>query len=167
MKAFRVLAFFLAVSAAWAQVPGMFPWWDRPIARDLGLSQDQEKKIRTIVKESRTRLIQLRGAVEAAEEALKDEMNEPEVDARRATDAIERIVAARADLMRAVSQMSLQLRMVLTSTQWQELQRRVPRPDLRVPAPVPAPGRPVPPEAGPANRSPDPSDFEYRTPYQP
>ena len=90
-----------------AQIPGMWNWWDRPIAQDLNLSEEQRKQIRATVRESRDRLIQLRGAVEAA---------------------IERVVKSRGELMRAVSQMSLKLRLVLTPAQWQELRKRERRP---------------------------------------
>ncbi len=111
-----------------AQIPGMWDWWDRPIAQDLNLSEEQRKQIRATVRESRDRLIQLRGAVEAAEAGLRDEMDEDTVDNRKAEAAIERVVKSRGELMRAVSQMSLKLRLVLTPAQWQELRKRERRP---------------------------------------
>ncbi len=117
-----------------AQIPGMWNWWDRPIAQDLNLSEEQRKQIRATVRESRDRLIQLRGAVEAAEAGLRDEMDEDTVDNRKAEAAIERVVKSRGELMRAVSQMSLKLRLVLTPAQWQELRKRERRP------PGPPPG---------------------------
>jgi Spy/CpxP family protein refolding chaperone len=112
------------VAAAKAQAPGMTAWWDRPVARNLGLSDEQDRKIRITVRDSRTRLIELRGAVEAAEADLRDEMNEETVDSSKAEAAINRVVAARGELMRAVSRMSLQLRLILTAAQWQELEKR-------------------------------------------
>jgi Spy/CpxP family protein refolding chaperone len=117
----------LATTCAFAQAPVMFPWWDSPIARDLGLTEDQNRQIRATVDESRGRLSELRSAVETAERELRSELNASQVDTRRANDAIERIVAARSDLTRAVSQMSLKLRLVLSPDQWQELQKREPR----------------------------------------
>jgi Spy/CpxP family protein refolding chaperone len=100
------------------------PWWDRPIVQDLGLSNDQVQQVRAIVRDSRDNLIQLRAAVKSAEAALADEMSQDVVDTGRAEAAIDRVVAARSDLMRAVSQMSLKLRQVLTYPQWQELRKR-------------------------------------------
>ena len=100
------------------------PWWDRPIVRDLGLSDDQLKQVREIVRESRDRLIQLRAAVRSAEGALADELSAEIVDTGKAENAIERVVSARADLMRATALMSLKLRQVLTAQQWQELRKR-------------------------------------------
>jgi Spy/CpxP family protein refolding chaperone len=107
-----------------AQISGMYPWWDGPIARDLGLTEEQNRQIREVVKASRDHLIELRGTVQKAEAELRDEMNDERVDSGSAEAAIERVVAARSELMRAVSQMSLKLRMILTLSQWQELQRR-------------------------------------------
>lgn len=132
MTAFRftlLLGVVLALPMiATAQMPGMIPWWDRPIARDLGLSDEQNRQIRDVVRESRDRLIELRGSVDRAEAELRDEMNEERVDSRKAEAAIEKVVAARSEVMRAVSLMSLKLRMTLTAAQWQELQKRQGRP---------------------------------------
>jgi Spy/CpxP family protein refolding chaperone len=116
--------------------PELTAWWDQPIARNLGLSDEQNRQIRATVAESRDRLIQLRGAVDSAEGVLRDAMDEEKVDARRAQAAIEQVVASHAEMMRAVAQMSLKLRAILTSAQWQELQRRESQP------PPPEPGQP-------------------------
>ncbi len=116
--------------------PETTAWWDQPIVRDLGLSEEQNRKIRATVAESRDRLIDLRGAVDKAEAALRDIMDEDNVDLRRGQESIERVVAARAEMMRAVAQMSLKLRAILTSEQWQMLQKRESQP------PPPLPGQP-------------------------
>jgi Spy/CpxP family protein refolding chaperone len=100
------------------------PWWDRPVARNLGLSEAQVNQVRSIVRESRDTLIQLRANVRLAEGALADAMSEDKVNTNQAEAAIEKVVAARSDLTRAVSQMSLKLRQVLTYSQWQELRKR-------------------------------------------
>jgi Spy/CpxP family protein refolding chaperone len=114
----------------------MTAWWDQPIVRDLGLSDEQSRQIRSTVAESRDRLIQLRGAVDSAEAVLRDAMDEEKVDTPRAQAAIEQVVATHAEMMRAVAQMSLKLRAILTSAQWQELQKRESQP------PPPLPGQP-------------------------
>ncbi|MBI5084998.1 MAG: periplasmic heavy metal sensor [Acidobacteria bacterium] len=113
-----------------AQPPrGFFPWWDSPLAKDLNLSEDQSRQIRNIVKEYRTRLIDLRAGVEKAETELEDQYGEDAFDQRRATDAVDRLVTARGELTRAFSLMSLRLRGVLTTEQYRELQKR--RPNMR------------------------------------
>jgi len=121
-----------------AKGPEMSRWWERPVVRDLGLTEEQNKQVRAIVRESRDRLIQLRGAVDSAESALSDEMSEEKVDSKRAEAAIERVITARSELMRAIAQMSLRLRLILTSAQWQELERR----EAEQPPPPPQPEPP-------------------------
>ena len=152
MKVLRLMILLMTVSAAGAQVPGMFPWWEAPIRKDIGLSDEQNKQISATLSEMRPRMIQLRIAVENAEAGLKDEMDAVQVDPRKVNEAIEGVVAARAELMRAVAQMSLKLRLALSAAQWQELQkyqsrgggRRMPQRGLGMNGPIlrkPPPGQ--------------------------
>ncbi len=104
--------------------PEMSRWWDQPVVRDIGLSAEQDRQIRATVRESRDRLIQLRGALDSAEAALSDEMGEEKVDPKRAEAAIDRVITTRADLQRAIAMMSLKLRLILTTAQWHELEKR-------------------------------------------
>jgi len=48
------------------------------------------------------------------------------VDQQKVNAVIDRLVAARSDLSRTLSQMGLKLRMVLTVQQWQEVEKRFP-----------------------------------------
>ncbi len=97
----------LTVALACAQEPEMFAWWDRPIARNLNLSPEQEQQIRAAVREYRDRLIEQRAAVQIAEGNLRDLMNEDQVNEPKTREAIDKVVAARGELMRTVSQMTL------------------------------------------------------------
>jgi Spy/CpxP family protein refolding chaperone len=124
MKRLIGLLIFTAAFAM-AQAPDAFPWWDRPIAKNLNLSPEQQKQIQATVREYRDRLIELRANVQKAEARLQDEMNEDQVNEARANDAIEKVVAARSEMLRSVSQMSLKLRTVLTPEQWQRLRMRL------------------------------------------
>ncbi len=111
-----------------AQPPrGFFPWWDSPVAKDLNLSEDQTRQIRTVVREYRAKLIDQRAAVEKAEGEFEDQFNDELFDQRRAGDALERLITARGDMTRSLSQMSLRLRAVLTADQYKELQKRRPQ----------------------------------------
>lgn len=103
------------------------PWWDSQVVRDLNLTDAQNKQIQTTVKEYRPRLFDLRAVVNQAESDLEAAFNDDPVDQRKANDAIERLAAARSELTKALSQMDLKLRTVLTAQQWQELQKRQPR----------------------------------------
>jgi Spy/CpxP family protein refolding chaperone len=120
--------FLLAAGALCAQPPrGFYNWWDSPVAKDLNLSDDQMKQIRATVRDHRTKLIDARASVEKAEAEMEDAFNDESFSQARAGDAIERLVAARSELTRVFSQMSMRLRSVLTAEQWSELQKRRPR----------------------------------------
>jgi Spy/CpxP family protein refolding chaperone len=120
-----IVLLIVAVASAMAQGPEGFPWWERPIAKNLNLSPEQQKQIQATVREYRDRLIEQRAIVQKAEARLQDEMNEDQVSEARANDAIEKLVAARSEMARTVSQMSLKLRVVLTPQQWQRLRERI------------------------------------------
>ena len=114
----------LAVVSGTAQNRANFPWWNSPVVGDLGLNAAQSQKIRQVVRSYRDRLLDARNAVQKAEGALEDLMNEPEVDPEAAKPVIERVSAARANSSRVLLEMSVQLRSVLTLDQWRQLVRR-------------------------------------------
>jgi len=99
-------------------------WWNSPIVRNLDLTEAQRKDIRGTVREYRGHLMDLREAVQHADSDLEIALGENPLDQRKANDAIEHLATARADLTRTLSQMTLRLRSILSSDQWQELQRR-------------------------------------------
>jgi Spy/CpxP family protein refolding chaperone len=117
----------LAVPAALsAQGPrsGFFPWWESPLVSGLDLTDTQRTEIRSVVREYRGQMLEVRDAVQKAESDLDEVFNEDTVDQRRGSEAIDRLTKARGDMTRSVSEMSLRMRAVLTPQQWQELQRR-------------------------------------------
>lgn len=115
----------LAATPLFAQMPrGVDNWWNSPLANGLNLTDDQRRQIRDTLREFRPKLIDVRAATEKAEAAFEDAINDDAFDQRRAADAIERLANSRADLIRAVSQMSLRMRAVLTPEQWKQLRER-------------------------------------------
>jgi len=124
------VALLLLPTHAAAQAP-MFPWWNSPLARNIGLDEQQARQVRPVVQEARGRLMDMRTDVERAESELSDQMSADPVDSRRASEAIEKVVSARAELTRALAQMSLRLRMVLTPEQWKQLQQARPGAGMR------------------------------------
>jgi Spy/CpxP family protein refolding chaperone len=105
---------------------GTFAWWDSPVVKDLNLSKEQMQKVQDTVHDSRGRLIDLRAAVQKAELDVDDAFNADNFDMKRATEAVDRLAAARAETGKSLAQLSLNLRAVLTTEQWRELQRRRP-----------------------------------------
>lgn len=122
-----LLALWLAGPLLAQGQPEFFNWWDSPIARDLNLTDDQRKQIRSILQEYRDRLIDQRATLQKAEARFADLFAEPSPNPALVNDAIERLANARADLTRTMAHMTLRLRGVLTPEQFQELQKRRPR----------------------------------------
>ncbi len=127
MRRALILA-LLASGSLFAQMPrGIYAWWSRPeIARNLNLTPVQREQIRGAVQQFRPHLLNVRVAVNQAEQALAEQFNRNPVDPVKTNEAIERLVDARSDLTRTLTQLSLKLRLVLTEQQWEELQRRRP-----------------------------------------
>ena len=129
---FWVAAAFPAVLWAQGPRPGLRQgpalwegaWWNSPIVQNLDLSETQRKDIRGTVREYRGHLFDLREAVQRADSDLEIALGENPLDQRKANEAIEHLATARGELTRTLSQMTLRLRTILTSDQWQELQRR-------------------------------------------
>jgi Spy/CpxP family protein refolding chaperone len=109
-----------------AQMPHGF-WWEGKVAKDLNLTEAQQKQISAIGREFSPKLFDLREAQKKAEGELAVVFDDSPVDQHKWNDAIDRLTAARAELFRATSQMELRFRNVLTADQWQELKKRSPR----------------------------------------
>jgi Spy/CpxP family protein refolding chaperone len=125
MKAL-LITLLLPLIGAWpaaAQNPN-FAWWNSQVRRDLHLSQDQERQIREIVSSYRARLIDARAAVQKAEGNLQDILNSDHVDVKQSQPTIDKLANARAEATRVFTEMSLNLRTVLTLDQWHELVER-------------------------------------------
>ena len=124
MRRYMFLALLLSMSHC-AQMPkSLYAWWSKPvIAKQLNLTNVQRQQIRSTVMQYRPHLIDVRAEVSKAEIDLQAEFDHDPVDQAKANQAIERLIAARTDLTRTLSQMSLKLRTVLTEQQWRDLQR--------------------------------------------
>lgn len=127
MKVLCLVALAAVLPAMGQNMPrGGFAWWDSPVVKDLNLSKEQMQKVQSTVHDSRGRLIDLHAAVQKAELDVEDAFNADPFDMRKATEAVDRLAAARAETGKSLAQLSLNLRAVLTAEQWRELQRRRP-----------------------------------------
>ena len=127
LRRYLLLSTILATPVALrAQAPpaGFFPWWDGPMVNNLNLTDAQRAEIRSVIRDYRGRLRDVRDAVQKAETELDEVFNEDAVDQHRGTDAIDRLTKARAEMTRSVSELSLRMRSILTPQQWQELRQR-------------------------------------------
>jgi Spy/CpxP family protein refolding chaperone len=108
-----------------AQPPhAYFPWWDRPLSKNLNLTPSQQQKIRTTVREFRNKLADERAAVQRAELDLQSVFDDDTIDVQRAFASVENLALARENLTRTFAQMALRLRLVLTKDQWQQLEKQ-------------------------------------------
>ena len=113
-----------ALMVAQPPMRGPHPWWEGELAKNLNLSDVQTKQILQTREEFRGRLLEVRAAVNQAEKDFDAAINEDPVDQAKATEAINRLAAARAEATKATSDMELKFRMILTAQQWQDLKQR-------------------------------------------
>jgi hypothetical protein len=92
--------------------------------QDLGLSQDQVKRIHQIVRAYRERLFDARNSVAKNEAELEDLLGDSQVSLNAAKPTIDRLADARGMVSRLFTSMSVELRAVLTQDQWRELVKR-------------------------------------------
>jgi len=120
-----ILLAMLLGGSLFAQMPkGFYAWWSKPvITKQLNLTNVQRQQIRGTVMQYRPHLIDVRAEVNKAEIDLQAQFDQDPVDQAKANQAIERLIAARSDLTRTLTQLSLKLRTVLTEQQWRDLQR--------------------------------------------
>lgn len=107
-----------------AQSASGFAWWSNPVlVKEINLTPDQTEKIRQIVRSYRDRLYDARNSVQKAEARLDDMMNDDVVDPNATKPVIEQLAAGRSTSTRLVTEMSVQVRAVLTADQWHQLVR--------------------------------------------
>ena len=122
LRAFLVV--ILVAASASAQIRAEFPWWNSPVVNDIGLSPEQTTRIRSIVRSNRNHLLDARNNVQKAEGALEDVMNDDHLAPESVKPLIDHLANARAESTRAVLEMNIELRSVLTLDQWRVLIRR-------------------------------------------
>jgi len=91
---FLLAGMILALPAALsAQGPraGFFPWWDSPLVSGLDLTDAQRTEIRSVIRDYRGKMMEVREAVQKAEGELDAVFNEDTVDQRRGSEAIDRL----------------------------------------------------------------------------
>jgi Spy/CpxP family protein refolding chaperone len=123
MRFWAILA-LPALLAAQPPMHGPRPWWDGDLAKNLNLNDTQTKQILQTRQDFRARMLEVSAAVKKAEKDVEAVFNEDPVDQTKASEAIERLAAAHHDATKAVSEMELRFRMILTAQQWQDLKQR-------------------------------------------
>jgi len=107
-------------------------WWNHPeMARKLGLTADQQKKMDDIFQQSRLRLIDLNASLQREETIMQPLMEADQPDEAKILEQIDKVAQARAELEKANARMLLGIRRTLTLDQWKKLQAEGPGPEPR------------------------------------
>ena len=117
-----LLALAAASMAAQADMPEG-KWWKRPrIAHEIGLTDDQAKRIEDIFVRERPKLIDLKANLEKRQFELQTAMenNAPRPDIEKKLDAVEN---ARRDLQKTRVLMLLDIKNELKPEQWEKLRQ--------------------------------------------
>jgi Spy/CpxP family protein refolding chaperone len=132
MLRLAVMVFVLSASLV-AQMPkSLYPWWsNKPVVKQLDLTPAQVRGLRAEVSEAQPHLLEVRAKVLRAEKNLEDQFNLDPIDQNQTNQALDQLIAARADLTRSLTNLSLKLRVLLTAQQWRALQRLRPNGDLK------------------------------------
>jgi Spy/CpxP family protein refolding chaperone len=97
-------------------------WWDNPeMARRVGITSDQKKKMDDVFTQGRLKLIDLRAALEKDEVQIEALMQGPQLDDSKILPMIDRIAQDRAELEKADARLLLGIRHILTPEQWTTL----------------------------------------------
>ncbi len=123
MRALIVFLLFTGMAMAQPARP-FFPWWESRFADDVDLDEQQRRRIREIQRQYRDKMIDQRAALEKAEARLEDLFAAREIDESAARAAVDELIAARSAITRSLTEMSIELRRLLTLEQWQELQEK-------------------------------------------
>lgn len=97
-------------------------WWDNPnVAQQIGLTDDQKKKMDDIFQQHKLQLIDLKAAVEKQEAIMEPLVQADQPDEAKILSQIDAIAQARAELEKANARMLLGIRTVLTPDQWKKV----------------------------------------------
>ncbi len=102
-------------------------WWnDSDVAKRVGLSSDQQKKMDEVFTANRLKLIDLMATVQKEETIMEPLVAADPPDEPKVLSQIDRVAQARAELEKANARMLLELRRQLTHEQWVKLQSERP-----------------------------------------
>ena len=97
-------------------------WWDNPnVAQQVGVTDDQKKKLDDIFQQHKLQLIDLKAAVEKQQAIMQPLIEAEQPDEAKILSQIDAIAQARANLEKDYARMLFSMRTVLTADQWKKL----------------------------------------------
>ena len=98
-------------------------WWNNPrIAQQVGLTDDQKKKMDDIFQQHRLKLIDLDAVLQKQEAIMHPLIEADQPDEGKILSQIDSIAQARAELEKDRARMLFSIRQTLTPDQWKKLQ---------------------------------------------
>ena len=118
----RLLLVLAALSISAAAFAADLPpgkWWRRAeVVQNLGLTDDQQNRLENVWRAAAADLIDFRAEVEKNNIALRAEMDRSQIDRRAVQAAASRLSTARARLFERELMMFVDMRAVLSDSQW-------------------------------------------------
>jgi TonB family protein len=131
--------------------PYVGKWWkNSAMVHDLGLSEDQVRKLEEVFLRYQGHLAELRDKLKAEEKQLKGMLGSHKLDDSALAAQTEKAIAARGNLERENATMTLAFRRLLSAEQWKKLQAT--KEQMASPPPPPAPPTPPPPPFPPKEK---------------
>jgi Spy/CpxP family protein refolding chaperone len=112
-------------------------WWtNSAVVRGLGLTTDQRTRIEAIFEQHRQSILQNKTELEREETVLAQMLDaEPLGSSGTISAEIDKVIRARGEMEKTTSTMTLEMRQVLTRSQWAQLQTMLPH-ATTLPAPA-------------------------------
>jgi hypothetical protein len=127
----RLILFFALFTLATTATAMDLPpgkWWRRPeVIQMLTLTDDQQSRLEAISVRSANELIDFKGEVEKANVALRAELDQPQLNREAIRRAAVRVNDARARLFERELMMLVDMRAVLSETQWNRMRQTLER----------------------------------------
>ena len=98
-------------------------WWDNPrVSAQIGLTDDQKKKMDDISQQHRLKIIDLDAGLKKQEAIMQPLIQADQPDEGKILSQIDAIASARAELEKDRARMLFSIRQTLTPDQWKKLQ---------------------------------------------
>jgi len=125
--AFALLTLLLATATLAADLPPG-KWWRRPeVIQSLALTTEQQDRLENVWRAASTDLIDFRGEVEKQNVALRIELDRPQIDRRALQGVAARLNAARGRPFERALMMLVDMRGVLSDSQWNRMRAMLDR----------------------------------------
>lgn len=131
-----VLGFLLVFAAVSEAQPLPPKWWQRPeVVRELVLTRDQQEKLDDVFRAAANELIDIKAEAEKQQVALRGELDRRQLRRNEIRAIVAKLNEARGKLFEREVMMLVDMRALLSETQWEKLRMHFERIEDRKPGP--------------------------------